>query len=152
MSKESKYEITAFYDPTGKLYAFSATKSYVKAFETTRKLRGFYKKVLHLTETQFRNIVFFEDDKRMIMNVLTDGKHSFDFVTTQGEDDQLGNTCDTIYDNLLNMERKIMNLPLTDDVREAVEKMIYYRKKECKSMGKFNTFQIFLELFKDSIL
>lgn len=152
MSKKGKYEVIAFYDPQGELYAFSAKKSFVKSFEETRKLRGFYRKKLHLNEMQYRNLLFFETNKRLIMNVLTDGEKSYDFVTTEKEDFELGVRCDQIYDKLMEIERKIINIPFTDEVREVVEKVMKISKKESGSMGKFNTFEIFLDLFKDSIL
>lgn len=145
-------KVTIFYDPHGDVYAFSENKELVVLFEGTRRLRGFVKKTFSMNEYQYRSLLAMNQRQMLFMNVLTDGKHSFDFPTTYSENSLLDEECDKIYNRLLELERKILLFPLEQEMREAIGTLIAARKAPEGKYGKYNTFNIFVELFKESIL
>lgn len=150
-----KTKVTCFYDSRGVLYAFSENKDLIRLFESTRLLRGFTKKKHKMNEMQYRGFIALERDHLMMMNVLTDGVNSFDYVTTYLENTLLEEECEKIYDKVLELERYIIALPFEDSVFEKVQYVIGRRRESVKHEGRFghfNTFDIFVNKFKESII
>lgn len=145
-------KVTIFYDPDGFVYAFSENKELIALFEGTRRLKGYIKKKVTMNEYQYRSFLMFNRNQMMFLNVLTDGEKSFDFVTTYQENADLDKRCDDIYNKLIDLELKFMPLPFTDEIRNTLADLVVVRKMKEKKFGKYNTFEIFMELFKDSIL
>lgn len=150
--RDSITKVTIFYDPDGDVYAFSENKDLVTLFEGTRLLRGFTKKKLTMNELQYRSFLAFHNTNMLFLNVLTDGDKSFDFVTTYKENSLLDAECDRIYDKILELERILLPLPLADKFRKHFAGIVSARNADPTTMGKFNTFEIFVKLFKESIL
>ena len=145
-------KVTIFYAPSGDVYAFSENKELVTLFEGTRMLRGYIKKKVTMNELQYRAFLAFHKTEMLFLNVLTDGEKSFDFVTTYQENSILDMECDKIYDRVLKLEASLLPLPFTDKIRDNLGNIVVGRKSEVERFGKFNTFEIFVNLFKESIL
>lgn len=152
MNDEMKTKVTIFYDKTGEIYAFSENNHLITLFEGTRMLHGYIKKKVTMTGMQYRSFLAFYQNRMMFLNVLTDGDKSFDFVTTYQENSDLDKRCEEIYDTLLRLESKLLPLPLDDKARKALGNLVSLRKSKEGKYGKYNTFEIFINLFKDSIL
>lgn len=105
-----------------------------------------------MNELQYRAFLSFYQNRMMFLNVLTDGDKSFDFVTTYQENADLDNECDKIYNRVLELESVLVPLPFTDKIRNNLGEVIMSRKSEVEHFGKYNTFEIFVKLFKESIL
>lgn len=145
-------KVTVFYDSSGSVYAFSTNKELVTLFEGTRRLKGYIKKKVTMNEYQYRSFLAFNRNQMMFLNVLTDGKKSFDFVTTYQENSDLDKRCDEIYNRLMDLELKLLPLPFTNETCKKVADLVVVRKMKEGKFGKYNTFEIFVDLFKDSIL
>lgn len=149
---EKDTKVTIFYDASGEVYAFSENKKLVALFEGTRKLNGYIKRKVTMNEYQYRTFLSFYRNKLLIMNVLTDGEKSYDFVTTQEEDLALTNECDKSYDRMMELERTLLQIPFDRKMRTYLGDLVAIRKSKEGKYGKYNTFEIFIKLFKDSIL
>lgn len=149
---EKDTKVTIFYDASGEVYAFSENKKLVALFEGTRKLNGYIKRKVTMNEYQYRAFLSFYRNKLLIMNVLTDGEKSYDFVTTQEEDLALTNECDKSYDRMMELERTLLQIPFDRKMRTYLGDLVAIRKSKEGKYGKYNTFEIFIKLFKDSIL
>lgn len=149
---ENITKVTIFYAPDGDVYAFSENRTLATLFEGTRVLRGYIKKKVTMNELQYRAFLSFYQNRMMFLNVLTDGDKSFDFVTTYQENADLDNECDKIYNHVLELESTLIPLPFTDKIRDNLGEIIMSRKSEVEHFGKYNTFEIFVKLFKESIL
>lgn len=152
MDEYKTTKVTIFYDPCGDVYAFSENKNLVTLFEGTRRLRGYIKKKVTMNEYQYRSFLAFYTNRMMFLNVLTDGEKSFDFVTTYQENSDLDKRCDDVYNKLMDLEMTLIPSPLTYDLRNTLADLVVARKSKEGKFGKFNTFEIFVDLFKDSIL
>ena len=152
MMEDKLTKVTIFYDPDGDVYAFSENKNLVMLFENTRRLKGYIKKKVTMNEYQYRAFLAFYKNRMMFLNVLTDGEKSFDYVTTYQEDSDLDRRCDEIYNHLIELEMKLLPLPFTNEMRNKMADLVVARKSKEGKFGKFNTFEIFIDLFKDSIL
>lgn len=152
MVEDKLTKVTIFYDPYGSIYAFSENKNLVTLFEGTRRLQGYIKKKVTMNEYQYRSFLAFNRNHMMFLNVLTDGEKSFDFVTTYQENLDLDKRCDEIHDRLMDLELKLLPLPFTDETRNKLADLVVARKMKEGKFGKYNTFEIFVDLFKDSIL
>ena len=152
MDEYKTTKVTIFYDPSGDVYAFSENKNLVTLFEGTRRLRGYIKKKVTMNEYQYRSFLAFYTNRMMFLNVLTDGEKSFDFVTTYQENSDLDKRCDDIYNRLMKLEYLLLPIPFDEEVRKKLADLVVARKSKEGKFGKFNTFEIFVDLFKDSIL
>lgn len=152
MDDEGTTKVVIFYAPGGDVYAFSENKELVTLFEGTRMLKGYIKKKVTMNELQYRAFLAFNRNQMLFLNVLTDGKRSFDFVTTYQENSDLDKKCDEIYNKTLELEKKLLLLPFEEETRNNLGELIIGRKSREGKFGKYNTFEIFVDLFKDSIL
>ena len=93
------------------------------------------------------------------MNVLTDGVHSFDYITTYQENSDLEHRCEEIYDRIMELERELVVFPFNESIQNKLQILFKKRqytadhedKSSFASFGYFNTFEIFVRMFKDSI-
>lgn len=152
MMEDKLTKVTIFYDPDGDVYAFSENKNLVMLFENTRRLKGYIKKKVTMNEYQYRAFLQFNQNHMMFLNVLTDGEKSFDYVTTYQENDTLDKRCDDIYNRLMKLEYLLFPIPFEEEVRKKLADLVAARKSKEGKFGKYNTFEIFVDLFKDSIL
>ena len=146
MDEYKTTKVTIFYDPSAE------NKNLITLFEGTRRLRGYIKKKVTMNEYQYRSFLAFYTNRMMFLNVLTDGEKSFDFVTTYQENSDLDKRCDDVYNKLMDLEMTLIPSPLTYDLRNTLADLVVARKSKEGKFGKFNTFEIFVDLFKDSIL
>jgi hypothetical protein len=88
-------------------------------------------------------------------NVLCDASKSYQFVTTYGEDFEISSACDEFYDSFLEAQKDVLILPLTEELRAAVDFIAKDIKESLHSdtnpMGPYNTFNIFMRLFGDTV-
>lgn len=152
MKPEKITKVTIFYDPSGNVYAFSENKEIIDLFEATRLLNGYIKKKVTMNEYQYRSFLAFHQNQMLFLNVLTDGEKSFDFPTTYEENTALDIECDADFNRLLELERILILFPFEKKMREALGTMIATRKAPDGKFGKYNTFEIFVKIFKESIL
>lgn len=152
IDRETTTKVTIFYGPDGDVYAFTENKELASLFENTRVLRGYIRKKVTMNELQYRAFLSFHNREMLFLNVLTDGEKSFDFVTTYQENSILDNECEKILDHVMELEKTLLPLPFSDKVRSNLSELVMARKSNVEKFGKFNTFEIFVKLFKDSIL
>lgn len=152
MDENEEYRVYIVYDKNGQVYALTTDKELFSDFKSTRRLDGYICKKVRMNEYQYRAFVSLFKEKLLMMNVLTDGSVSIDFVTTYGENYELERECDRIMDKIMELEREIVNFPLSDEILQCMDFLFGKRKEKEGRFGKFNSFYIFCNMFKDSIL
>ena len=142
-------------DPEPELYAYTENKEYVDFFLKTRSKKS----IIMMERTADETYVnLFELNHKMEMlfkNVLTDGKSSFDFVTTYGEEFMIGNACERITDFLPEVIHNLSAIPFDVEIQNRISGIYGYLKACMKTeqpMGAFNTFSIFTNLFMDTLV
>lgn len=149
------------YDPYGNLppepefYAFTENKELAELFLQTRGRNSI---IMHKKSVDELYLPLFENknkEKMLFMNVLTDGKESFDFPTTYYEDDLISHECEVSHDKFLESVNKLLVVPFKGDVRMSLE-VIYNSTRlglgSDNRFGAYNTFNIFTKLFNDTLV
>ena len=136
-------------------YAYTENKEYADFFLKTRSKKS----IIMMERTADETYVnLFELNHKMEMlfkNVLTDGKSSFDFVTTYGEEFMIGNACERITDFLPEVIHNLSAIPFDVEIQNRISGIYGYLKACMKTeqpMGAFNTFSIFTNLFMDTLV
>lgn len=146
----AKTKVWLFYKDNS-LYAFTADKHYSKNFKRMRNMNKFYVKKVKMTDEEFRGLLSKENKHQLFDNVLFDGKNDFMIATTYEEDEKLNSVCDDINDNLLKMEKQLMKLPFSSNVRDVIGSLISFRKQFEKDVGFcYISLDIFFNLFSDT--
>ena len=135
------------------LYAMTTNEELARTFEIQRKQGYFYKKEVHATPEQMKACSYVNRNCMLFSNVLTDGKSDYYMVTTYSENDLLEDYCSRIYDEVLRLESELYSIPWEPEVYEALNTISKCRKSAEESMkGTFNSFNIFMMLFGDTVL
>lgn len=114
-------------------------------------MNKFYVKKVKMTDEEFRGLLSKENKHQLFDNVLFDGKNDFMIATTYEEDEKLNSVCDDINDNLLKMEKQLMKLPFSSNVRDVIGSLISFRKQFEKDVGFcYISLDIFFNLFSDT--
>lgn len=144
---------------TKEMYAWTENKEIAKLFITMRKPGRFIikkKKIKANDEYEAWKYRLFMSDYRgdcLMQNVLgRTKKDTLTIPTTYSENYSLEKACDNLYDTFLQMSRDICMLPLEDSFREIIEMLTYIVSREGGKYVRFDTFRIFVELFKDTML
>ena len=137
----------------GEVYAYTENKKIDEQFKLTRRMDKFKRKKMEFDEESWKGFMWIHQQQMMLENVLTDGKSSFTFVTTYQEDYEIGLYCERIYDDLLDIRKKMLKVPWDFKMRKILSVFITaINEKEDKKFGKFDTFKIFIKLFGDTVL
>ena len=152
-----KHKVYLFFKITDDpdLYAYTLNRDYAEFFMNIRNMKKFMMKTKKIDDI---NLTVFQNSHRMemlFMNVLTDGKDSFDFVTTYGEEYMLGYECEKIQDSIYDIDQKLTIVPFIEKASSSIKdlhEIIDYSMKHEKPMGSFNTFKIFTKVFKDTLV
>lgn len=144
---------------TDELYAWTENKSLAKLFVAMRKPDYFKikkKTIDDADEYELWKYQIFMNDHRglqLTQNVLgRTRKDTIDFPTTYYENTELETRCDKLYDEFIEISKSICALPLTDSMRETIEYMTWLVTRDGGKHVHFDTFAIFAELFKETLL
>jgi hypothetical protein len=138
------------------IYAFTENAPLAHAFTTSRNMEIFMMREKRFDDLLARQFAFENSDKMLFWNILSDREKSYEVPTTYSEDYKIGYRCDQIFDESMELQKQLLNIPFTEDIREALDfisddmKAIYDNKDS--KVGPFNTFQIFLDLFGETVL
>ena len=142
-------------DLSPELYAYTEDKYLAEFFMSTRSQKKF---IMRKKQTDGIYVQIFMNQHRMemlFMNVLTDGESSFDFVTTYGEEYLIGHECEKVTDSISEIVHRLSDIPFNDKTKDLVSD-IYKRLTGSlysdSPMGAFNTFNIFTNLFRDTLV
>ena len=135
------------------LYAMTTNKELARTFEVQRKSGIFYKKEVIATAEELKACSYVNRNCMLFSNVLTDGKTDYYMVTTYSENDLLEDYCDKIYDEILKLECELYSIPWESEMYDTLNTLSKCRQKSEESeKGTFNSFNIFLMLFGDTVL
>jgi hypothetical protein len=157
---EKLVKIWTFYRilPDGhvELYAYTQDKGMAELFEKTRNPKKFIKRKNQVPELYAKLFMHQNKLKMLTTNVLTDGKQSYTFITTYEEDSMLSKRCEEVYDEFLELEKRITQFPFNKKMRNLLDFIIAdfrasFSNKEENPYGSFNTFNIFMQLYGDTI-
>lgn len=141
--------------PKPELYAYTENKTYASLFLQTRSDKAFIMTKKNVDELYLPIFENKNKDKMLFMNVLTDGKESFDFITTYHEDSLITYECDKIHDRFMKATTNLLVVPFDKEVRKSLEIMyntINSSMMNDSSLGAYNTFNIFTKLFADTLV
>ena len=135
------------------LYAMTTNEELARTFEIQRKKGCFYKKEVRATSEQLKACSYVNRNCMLFSNILTDGKNDYYMVTTYSENDLLEDYCDRIYDEILKLESELYSIPWESEIYDTISAISECRKKSEESeKGTFNSFNIFMMLFGDTVL
>lgn len=99
-----------------------------------------------MDDDEYKEFSYFNRNKMLFLNVLTDGERSYDYATTYEEEALLSSYCDKLYDRVLELKTYLLSLPFNDKYRDIIQEVadiVKYDENECGKFGYFNTFNIF---------
>ena len=135
------------------LYAMTTNKELAKTFEVQRKTGFFYKKEVIATAEETKVCSYINRNCILFSNILTDGNDDYYMATTYSENDLIEDYCSKVYDEILQLECELYSIPWESEIYGALDTLSKCRKKaEENEKGTFNSFNIFLMLFGDSVL
>lgn len=140
---------------TPELYGFTENKELASLFLATRGRNSIIMRTKSIDEILLPLYETKSKDKMIFMNVLTDGKHSFDFPTTYAEDSALTYECECIHERYNRLNDAVLIIPFKSNVETSVDIVkdsIHDSLVNDRQYGSFNTFEIFTRLFKDTLV
>lgn len=150
----SKMKVFLYYlKSTGGLYAFTEESTIANEFEIERSMRLYKKKKVKMSEPEFKAFIYNNREKMLFVNVLNDEEHDITFVTTYSENSELEYICSTINHTMEDMSVKVYKFPLKKEVEKLFDDIFdYYGDGIDESILNFDTFKIFMNLYRENIL
>lgn len=142
-------------DLSPELYAYTQDAYLAEFFMRTRSKEKFIMRKQKKDEIYIQMFMNQHRMEMLFMNVLTDGVSSFDFVTTYGEEYLIGHKCEEVTDKIPDVVHRLSDLPFDEKIGDLISdiyKQLATSLYTKSPMGAFNTFVIFTNLFKDTLV
>ena len=151
--KNNKRKVYAYYlKSDSSLYAYTEFKALADEFELERDMRIYKKKIFKMSEPEYQVFNYKHNSEMLFSNVLNDSKKDFSFATTYFENEKLDNISNQMDNKINELYEKVRKFPLKKEYEDLFTDIFsIYGDGVNTPILNFNTFKIFMELFRNTI-